>query len=137
MEKYNLHHRRPRSLGGSDSPSNLSYVDKKKHNAFHIIFGNANPLQTAHILGILYKDWAFTAIPKPHITNIRFGQAGRSKNWNKLGIAFDDIGWNKKTVPTIIKEVNETWIDPDWSIMCFKKRKQLKKHERIARKPYT
>jgi hypothetical protein len=42
MFKHNSsqHHRKPRSLQGSDSPYNISVVRVKDHQAFHQLFQN-------------------------------------------------------------------------------------------------
>jgi len=37
--KMTTHHLTPRCRGGNDSPSNISRLDEKKHQAWHILFG--------------------------------------------------------------------------------------------------
>lgn len=44
------HHRKPRSLGGSDEPANISVVTQKHHNAWHTLFSNYSPETIASII---------------------------------------------------------------------------------------
>jgi|2_EtaG_2_1085320.scaffolds.fasta_scaffold53202_2 hypothetical protein len=39
----NIHHRRPKSRGGSNHPSNLSNVKVERHQLWHAMFGNKLP----------------------------------------------------------------------------------------------
>lgn len=39
------HHRRPRSIGGTDASANISNVDPDKHKAWHTLYGNMNAFQ--------------------------------------------------------------------------------------------
>ncbi len=50
------HHRKPRSLGGTDDQSNLSLVSKVLHQAWHLLFGNKNPFQIARIINRVWLD---------------------------------------------------------------------------------
>jgi len=38
------HHRKARSNGGSDTNDNISFVEKKKHEAYHTLFDRKHPL---------------------------------------------------------------------------------------------
>jgi len=42
------HHRRARSVGGTKTLDNISYVKKKQHESWHILFGNMNAFQIAN-----------------------------------------------------------------------------------------
>jgi len=55
-ELTSMHHRRPRSLGGTNENRNLSKVCPKKHEAFHLLFGNENVYEIARILNQIWLD---------------------------------------------------------------------------------
>ena len=64
----NVHHRLPRSRGGSSNASNLSVVPKRLHNMYNELFGS-NP--TAHeVAEILTETWID---PAYHIIVMRKG----------------------------------------------------------------
>lgn len=39
------HHRRPRSLGGSNDPANIYYLPIASHKSWHVLVGNMNAMQ--------------------------------------------------------------------------------------------
>jgi len=55
------HHRRPKSRGGTTCPANISWVDARKHQAWHMLFENHGPEEIArHINEVwLDPDWEF------------------------------------------------------------------------------
>ena len=61
-----MHHRKPRSRGGSSSKSNLVEVLRYKHVAFHQIFGTMTPEQIAYELTTVWIDpaWIIIAVKK-------------------------------------------------------------------------
>lgn len=50
------HHRKCKSLGGSDQESNISIVPHDMHVAFHKLFGNATAGQIARMLNNIWID---------------------------------------------------------------------------------
>jgi hypothetical protein len=58
------HHRKPRSLGGDNSPRNISIVNRDKHSAWHLLFKNYPPEQIAFIINNVWcdKDYTFYVI---------------------------------------------------------------------------
>ncbi len=38
--KKNRHHLKPKSRGGQNIPSNILNIEMKRHNAWHILWGN-------------------------------------------------------------------------------------------------
>lgn len=46
------HHRKPRSIGGSNKDHNISLVDRDKHEAWHRLFRNYE----AHVIAELISD---------------------------------------------------------------------------------
>nr|AKH47982.1 hypothetical protein [uncultured marine virus] len=63
------HHRKPKSRGGSNHPSNISRVERRKHLAFHTLFTkNGHPMSVHEIAVELNRVWIdpeWTLIPKP------------------------------------------------------------------------
>jgi len=120
------HHRKPRSLGGDNGDWNISLVPHKLHMAYHHIIGNGNPLQLASRLNCLpfLQEYYFTAIPSDHnfAKRVRFGSNGVCKkshiildSWNLL---FGDM-----TTFQAVATLNATWVDKDFYLQTFKKRK--------------
>ena len=56
MKFKNHHHRKPRSLGGSDADFNISIVDERQHKAWHLLFKNMTPDQIANKINGIYLD---------------------------------------------------------------------------------
>lgn len=55
--QYNVHHRLPKSRGGSSDPSNLSRVLVEHHNAFNLLFGsNPTAQEVALVLTNIWID---------------------------------------------------------------------------------
>jgi hypothetical protein len=55
-EMYDIHHRKPRSLGGDNSAENTVKVRKNAHRAWHLLFGNADPYMIANIINSVFID---------------------------------------------------------------------------------
>lgn len=57
-EKIELsrHHRRPKSLGGDNSPRNISNIPVHRHRAWHCIAQNHEPVTIAQIINSTYLD---------------------------------------------------------------------------------
>lgn len=58
------HHRKPRSKGGKDYDSNISIVPSNKHEAWHLLFSNKDPIEIAQIINQVWldKDYHMVAI---------------------------------------------------------------------------
>lgn len=52
--KITRHHIQPRSRQGSNDKSNIRFVNKKKHEAYHTLFVNALPEEAVLLL---IKEW--------------------------------------------------------------------------------
>lgn len=65
-EQKTVHHRKPRSKGGTDHPENISQVKRKFHEAYHLLFADKSPQQVATILTDIWIDpaWELTATLK-------------------------------------------------------------------------
>jgi len=51
---HNRHHRKARSLGGTNHPDNISVVPERKHAAYHLLFNEGN---IAHVVKVLNSTW--------------------------------------------------------------------------------
>lgn len=113
------HHRRPRSLGGEDDISNISYVRKKDHFAWHLLFGNMNAYQIADWLNhhlIQNKPTNVVVVCKfINGSEVRLQGKNNSKNriktlkaWMRLfgGMPFKDA----------IACINNMWLDPSYHL---------------------
>lgn len=60
--RFNLHHRRPKSLGGSDDEDNLAYVSVLLHRSWHNLFSNCSPEQIAKIINDTWLDPDFVFV---------------------------------------------------------------------------
>ncbi len=111
------HHRRPRSLGGTSKPSNISYIEPNKHRAWHILFGNMNVYQIAKKLnnrkekpkGITVYCKFINGSPvmlkgKHHSNNIN----KTTKAWNDL---FTDLDFEE-----ILHLINHLYLDPSYRL---------------------
>ena len=56
------HHRRTRSAGGSNNPSNISWIPDNKHRAYHLLFKDMSPYQIAKELNTIYLDPQFMLV---------------------------------------------------------------------------
>lgn len=55
-EQKTVHHRKPRSKGGTDHPSNISHVKRKFHEAWHLMFADKSPLEIAELINEIWLD---------------------------------------------------------------------------------
>ncbi|HPS21625.1 MAG TPA: hypothetical protein PLO44_02355 [Candidatus Paceibacterota bacterium] len=107
------HHRRPSSLKGTDSKANISYVEPKLHENWHLLFGNLNAYQ---ICELLQKE---PEMPKGIFVTCEFingnpvGVEGKHycKNKNKRRIAWK-ILFGEMPFSEIISYINNVWLDP-------------------------
>lgn len=60
------HHRLPRSRGGSNSPHNISIVERKLHRAWHMLVGNMTADEAAAMLTDTWidPDYYLVAVPR-------------------------------------------------------------------------
>jgi len=61
------HHRRPRSIGGSNKDCNISLVYRDQHTAWHQLFRNFEAEQIAEIINRTWldPDYEFVCVRKP------------------------------------------------------------------------
>jgi hypothetical protein len=63
---HTKHHRKPKSLGGSNERDNISYVTQTEHRAWHKLFSNYTPYQIANIINIIWIDTEYTLVCVKH-----------------------------------------------------------------------
>ena len=65
-EEKHRHHRKPRSLGGSNCEGNLSLVKATKHDAWHRLFKNFDAVTICSIINDkwLDTDFEFICVPR-------------------------------------------------------------------------
>jgi hypothetical protein len=78
------HHRKPRSLGGTATKTNISRLPPKKHTAWHILFSNLPAEKIAEEINRLYgdPDYEFIAIRKEELcesSRLLSGSSSRSR----------------------------------------------------------
>jgi hypothetical protein len=116
------HHRRPRSVGGTNAPSNISYVPAKKHKFYHTIFGDLNIYQSADKINAYFRPRGFLVYAK--LINgdevKKEGVGHDSKNLNKLIPAWDGLFGKEASFEECIAELNSKWIDPSYHLYIRK-----------------
>jgi len=63
--KLTRHHKRPRSLGGTDEAENISYLPENLHTAWHTLFKTYEPETIAKIINKFYLDPAYEFVVTP------------------------------------------------------------------------
>lgn len=109
------HHRRPRSLNGTDSPENISYVVKRDHLNWHTLFGNLNAYQICKQLNMCkYKPLGINIVCK-FINGVEVYKTGKnnSKKETKISYAWYSLFKNME-FEEIIKYINNVWLDPSY-----------------------
>lgn len=115
------HHRRPKSIGGTDAPSNISYVPAKLHKFWHILFGNMNAFQIRDEL----NEW-FTPKRKKVVCKFINGskviQKGgqQTKKKSKREKAFQSL-FKDMTFPQAIDYINSVWLDSSYHFYILSK----------------
>lgn len=120
------HHRRPRSLGGSNSSYNKSWVEEDLHNAWHVIFGNMNAYQIAnHInsFGVPYKPenvYVFSRfINGEEVLKCGSSNKNISKKDSKIRSSWHKLFKNMNFEYTVYF-INNVWLDPSYHLYVRK-----------------
>lgn len=112
------HHRRPRSLGGSNDSSNISYVRREQHRSWHTLFGNLNAFQVCNkINAFSWKPEGVTVVCKFINGNevSRMGEGRGSRNARKLKAAWELL-FGKYGFQENINYINHVWLDPSYHL---------------------
>ncbi len=109
------HHRRSQSLGGSNDPSNLSYVPPKLHRAWHVIYGDMNAEQACELTNLLSWKPEGIKVVCVFINGEQVMLQGKhnSKDMAKLQNAWE-ILFKDLSFEQAIKYINNVWLDPSY-----------------------
>lgn len=101
MQKLTRHHRLPVSRGGTDDKRNISMVPDDEHQAFHCIFGNKTADEIAE----------------------HFNSSGVMcfNQYTEKQLSAFNILWGGMGIKEIVKDLNERWIDPNFTIRIVRK----------------
>ena len=55
-KRLTRHHRKPRSRNGSDDESNISYLTKTQHQAWHCLFQDLEPKEIVRLINSKFID---------------------------------------------------------------------------------
>lgn len=55
-DKITKHHRKPRCNGGNNKNENISKVQMKRHEAYHLLFNEGDPQYIAKVLSETWID---------------------------------------------------------------------------------
>lgn len=115
------HHRRPKSIGGTDAPSNISYVPARLHKYWHTLFGNMNPFQIRDELNEWFAPKRKKVICK-FINGSKVVHTGgqQTKNKNKRQKAFESL-FKDMTFPQAIDYINSVWLDSSYHFYILSK----------------
>lgn len=141
----NKHHRKPRCLGGTSEPRNVSVVDKKRHDAWTLIFTRKTPEEIVEEINIvLFENNMYRFIVERKTTIKK--PAGRRYQPSKITV-FDGepkiepfihlekkiSAWNffsRDLTPgefskakKLAREITAIWLDPDYEMSVEKIRR--------------
>jgi len=111
------HHRRPKSIGGTTKPGNISYLKEEMHRAWHVLVGNMNAFQIADFFDhSSYKPDNYKIVCQ-FINGTQVKRSGRnnSKKYLKVSKAWK-ILFNGLDFKEIIEYVNNILIDPSYHL---------------------
>jgi hypothetical protein len=112
------HHRRPSSIGGTDRPSNISYIPGEKHNAWHILVGNMNAYQIAEYFDTCEHKPQGIRVICTFINGTEVGKTGEnnSKNIHIIRKAWRILFADCENFEQIIAYVNNALLDPAYHL---------------------
>ena len=114
------HHRRPRSLGGTNLPSNISKISNEVHKAWTIITGNMNPEQICNFINLHFKPKGVTLVCK-FIKGTRCTQTGDVyiASDAKLSYAWRVLHKDKRSFRNKIEFINDVLLDPSYRFEVY------------------
>lgn len=131
------HHRRPRSLGGSNDPSNISFVKQPEHRLWHAMFGNMNIFQiTERINKIILNNIGKQVIPV-FIKGKHIRAQGKNAcktigkfiyHWKKF------IEYCNNSIDETIEWINNVWGDPAYILQIENRVIEKKKNNKLPKK---
>jgi len=116
------HHRRPRSLGGSNDAYNISYVVGKSHRKWHFLFGNLNPTQICEKINNFYWKPEGVRLVCSFINGNEVTKRGGtdSKYDEKCQDAWNSM-FKKLPFQKAINYINSVWLDPSYHFYVRRK----------------
>lgn len=124
------HHRRPRSIGGSSSEYNISYIKVEFHNCWHVLYGNMNAYQICEQLEIDLRTYRNLEESLKLVCKFINGKevmgsgSYKSKKPTKRQNAFSVL-FKNKTIPNIIAWINNVFLDPSYHFYLVVNKKPL------------
>jgi len=120
------HHRRPRSIGGTESPGNVSLIVRKIHRNWHILVGNMNASQICNLLNHLDLDGKPENVKLNcsfiNGTQVKGRGENNSKNAHKIEKAWRDMFPVKNLSFTEkIDYINNVLLDPSYHLYIIEK----------------
>ncbi len=118
MVETEPHHRRPRSLGGSDSPKNVSYVTPPLHESWHTLFGNMNIYQICNYLNSIHYKPENLYVVCEFINGdriLKMGGQNHSNDKSKISFAWN-ILFKGMNFTEAVSYMNSIWIDPSYHL---------------------
>lgn len=133
--KLTKHHRKPRNIGGSDKPINISMVPGDRHEAWHVLFGH----NEASIIAVILNEYFLESLkveaifllgkiqPRKIISSIIPNYLSRRKAKREKRLNSLNENWEKMfsglTEKEIIEEINQVWLDPEYALrVVYEKR---------------
>jgi len=116
------HHRRPRSIGGSSNPANVSYVKEELHRAWHVLVGNMNAYQIASFFDYSqYKPENMKVVCEfINGSQVKGTGENNSKKDSKIkkawGTLFEGLDFKE-----ILEYVNNVFLDPSYHLYLREK----------------
>ncbi len=113
------HHRRPRTIGGSTKPSNISFVTERIHKNWHKVFGNLNAEQIGNVININFKPKRVTVICI-FINGSQCTKQGdndsKTNDFDKIMLAWNSLFEKSLNFSQKIEYINNVLLDPAYHL---------------------
>lgn len=129
LEITEKHHRRPRSLDGSDDPSNIYRLPPNSHKNWHILAGNMNAMQICRVVNAFPWVVSLGVYLKCVLINgdvCRKKGKHNSTNEQRCQMAWDNLFKGLNFVQSV-SFMNSALIDPSYHFYIKKRRRRNKK----------
>lgn len=125
-DNLSRHHRKPRRLGGTDDSSNISWVPRGRHEAFHLLF-DSFPVETVTEWLNLFLDLFGTrgTVSNEQERRGDYWMGEKKSRLKKKNAWFVFI--EERELEEIVDDMNANWIDPDYQIGIQKVKRVMAK----------
>ncbi len=122
MIRFDIHHRCPRSLGGSNEQSNIIWVPADLHKWWHIFAGNMNPYQIANLINSLPIAKGGETVICIFVNGCEVQGSGQrgSKSEARLLYAWHML-FKDASFAEALNRINSTWLDFNYRLSAIKK----------------